>query len=182
MALSTFAPSGQTQFATATFGPTFTSFSGISYNQPLSVATAIALPAGSAPSSVLIENLGPETAMLTIAGAAAVTTATASAGSLTITVASATGILVGQVVVNGGALSPGTAVAAISGTTVTLTQPLLLALSSTTLSFITAVTAASGIACVPGSPLALSYVSSGFVCAICQNYGNHSILSVSVGS
>lgn len=62
------------------------------------------------------------------------TTGTASSGSTALTVASGTGIQVGQVVTGAG-IAPNTTVAAVSGTSVTLSQNTTAALSATAVVF-----------------------------------------------
>lgn len=180
--LPTLTPSGYAEFATAIVPFNYTTFSGVPATQPTAVATAIALPAGTAPDKILLQNLGADPAIVTIAAAAATTTGTAAAGSTTMTVASATGIVVGQVVVAVG-VPAGTAALAISGTTVTLTQATTAALSSAAVNFITPaqVGSVNGISCIPQDPLVLAYVASGFICAICINSASRAILNVTVG-
>lgn len=181
MALATFAPSGYALLTAATVPSISTTPSGITATNFVVAPMAIALPAGSAPAAVLLQNLGPDPASILIAAAAATTTATqAIVGSRTIVVASASGVAIGQVVVAAG-ISQGTLVVGISGTTITISQPTTAALSTTAVNFITAVTTTSGIACMPGAPLALAYVASGFVCGICLNPAGRSIISCTVG-
>jgi hypothetical protein len=62
------------------------------------------------------------------------TTGSASSGSTALTVASGTGIVPGQVV-SGAGIAPGTFVAAVSGTSVTLSQNTTAALSTTPVTF-----------------------------------------------
>jgi hypothetical protein len=178
--LPTFTPSGYLEFATAQDPGSSTTFTGITVTNPRAVPTAAALPVGSSPASVLIENLGPEPAILTIAAAAATTTGTAASGGTALTVASATSIAVGQVVVGAG-IQPGTLVQAIVGLVVTLTLPTTAALSSTAVNFVAAVSLTTGVAAAPSVPLVLGYVSSGFICALCLNSARSSVLNVAVG-
>jgi hypothetical protein len=181
--LPTFTPSGYAQFATATVFSQYVTFAGTNATNSISVPTAIALPAGSGPATILIENLGPEAAWILIGTAAATTTATqATVGASTIVVASATNIALGQVVIAVG-IASGTQVTGISGTTISISQPTTAALSSTAVNFVTPVTASTGIASgpTPAAPLALNYVSSGFICALCTNSGSRSVFNVSVG-
>lgn len=62
---------------------------------------------------------------------AATTTMTAAAGSTSVTIASATGVAIGQIV-NGAGIAPGTGVANLSGTTVTLSQATIAAAAAGT--------------------------------------------------
>jgi hypothetical protein len=71
---------------------------------------------------------------LTVDAASAATTATAASGSETLTVASGTGIVIGASAYCAGCAA-GTTVAAVSGTTVYLNQPVTAALSSTPIEF-----------------------------------------------
>ena len=181
--LPTFTPSGYLDFTTALVSPpSYTTFSGIFLSNPALVAapTAYAMPSGSAPDKVLIDNRGPDDCVVLIAAAAATTTGTATAGSTALTVASGTSIAVGQVVVGAG-VAPGTTVAAVASTAVTLSQPTTAALSTTAVSFVTAVTLNTGTAAMARVPLVLNYVSSGFICALCFNGAGRSQLAIAVG-
>ena len=66
--------------------------------------------------------------------AAVNTTGTASSGSTAVTLASGTGVVVGQIVTGTG-IAPGTAVKAIAGTALTLSQNTTASLSTTALNF-----------------------------------------------
>ena len=179
--VGTFTPSGYAQFATAQDPGISTTFTGFYTTNPRAIPTAIALPAGSTPATVLISNAGPEPCWVSIAAATATTTGTATAGSTAVTLASGTSVAVGQVVVGAG-IAPGTFVLVISGTALTLSQPTTAALSTTALNFVTPVTPSTGTLIQPGvAPLALAYVSSGFVCALCLNASSRSVLNISVG-
>lgn len=163
----------------------------------LGVPNAAAIPNGSSPTTMLVTNLGTEAAYIGLTTAAATTTATAAAGSSTITVASATGIAIGQVVLGAGIASgvvipagylqyPNgvqvTTVAAISGTTITLSAPVTAALSGTTLNFINPIGLGSGIPIMPNvQPIPLAIGSNTFIQTICTNIQARSILSVVVG-
>ncbi len=142
-------------------------------------ANTLALPAGSSPATVLIQNLGPEPAIVLLTTAAATTTGTASSGSTALTVASGTSIAVGQAVIGTG-INPGTLVASVSGTAVTLSQPTIAAVSGT-VNFVVPVTLETGIAVTPFWPLALAYGSNTFISAISLNPSSRSILNVAVG-
>jgi hypothetical protein len=147
-----------------------------------SVPNTLALPAGSSPATVLIQNLGPEPAIVLLTTAAATTTGTVAAGSMAMTVASGTSIAVGQAVIDSaGKLKQGTFVAAVSGTAVTLSQPALGAMSGAAVNFVVPVTLSTGIAVTPWWPLALAYVASGFISAISASPGSRSVLNVAVG-
>jgi hypothetical protein len=146
------------------------------------VPNTLALPAGSSPATVLIQNLGPEPAIVLLTTAAATTTGTVAAGSKSMTVASGTSIAVGQAVIDSaGKLNEGTFVAAVSGTAVTLSQPALGAMSSAAVNFVLPVTLTTGIAVTPWWPLALAYASNTFVSAVCGNPGSRSVLNLAVG-
>jgi hypothetical protein len=179
--LPTLTPTGYAQFATATPIFTLTAPYGGTYGEARAMPTAIALPAGSAPTLVFVENIGPEDCVVSIAAAAATTTGTASSGSTSLTVASPTNIAVGQVVVAAG-IQPGTLVQAIAGDVVTLSLPTTAPLSTTAVNFVTAVTAQTGVMAMARVPISLAYVSSGFICALCLNSVNHAILQVTVGT
>lgn len=178
--IPTFTPSGYAQFATpaaALPNPSQT------YLPPFYASTAntIPLPAGSAPQTVLVTNLGPEPAIVLLTTAAATTTATGIVGSSTITVASATGIVAGHAAIAAG-LNQGTFVVAINGTVVTLSQPVVVALSGTTINFVVPVALSTGIAVTPFQPpLALAYGSNTFISAVSMNTGSRSVLNVAVG-
>ncbi len=186
--IPTFTPSGFLQMSTPP-APLPNATEG--YLPPLygNVANTLALPAGSSPATVLIQNLGPEAAVVLLTTAAATTTGTASAGSVTVTLTSGTDVAVGQAVVGPG-MNQGTFVAAISGTTLTISQPTTEAITtgSGSLNFIVPVTLppASGqnavlVPPMPAPPVALAYVASGFISAVCLNPGSRSVLAVSVG-
>ena len=138
--IPTFTPSGFLQMSTPP-APLPNATEG--YLPPLygNVANTLALPAGSSPATVLIQNLGPEAAVVLLTTAAATTTGTASAGSVTVTLTSGTDVAVGQAVVGPG-MNQGTFVAAISGTTLTISQPTTEAITtgSGSLNFIVPVT------------------------------------------
>jgi hypothetical protein len=179
----TFSPTGYLTFATALIGGApYITFSGVTaYTQYQSVPTGAALPAGSSPASVFIQNAGPDDVVVAIAAATATTTGTANAGSTALTVASGTGIVVGQVVVGAG-IQLGTVVAAVSGTAVTLSLPTTAPLSTTAVSFCNPITLQTGIR-VPatGEPIVLNYVSSGIIQALATAPMGMGQLNISVG-
>lgn len=144
------------------------------------IATTVALPAGSSPTTVLVTNLGAEAAFVALTTAAATTTATGTAGSTTITVASSTSIATGQAAIAVG-IAVGTYVVAVSGTTVTLSQPITAGLSGTTINFVTQVTPTTGVAVTAQSPVALAYGSNTFVSARCSSAVG-AFLNVAVGT
>lgn len=157
----TFTPTGYAQFAAQAF------------------PTTIALPAGTAPATVIVSCLGPDPAIVVLGTAAATTTGTASSGSTALTVASATGIVLGQNVVGTG-LQPGTQVQKIVGLVITLTLPTTAALAAAAVNFITALTLSTGMAAMPSVPLALAYGANTFISAIAFS-GSRSVLNVAVG-
>jgi hypothetical protein len=175
--VATFTPSGYASLVT----PPPIQSDPLGINLPyLGIANTIALPAGSTPATVLINNLGPEPAIVLIGTAAATTTATASAGSKTLTVASGSSIAIGQAAIAAG-IPQGAVVASVSGTTVTINMATTAALSTTTINFVTTVTLSTGTAVQPNNSLALAYVSSGFISAICANGASRAILDIAVG-
>jgi hypothetical protein len=178
--VGTFTPSGYLTFQTAKNPGVSNTFNGgVAYN-PFAVPTGYALPAGSSPATVLIENAGPDACVVLISAAAESPTGTANAGSTALTVSSGTGIVVGQAVVGAG-IAPGTTVAAVSGTAVTLSLATTAAVSST-VNFLTVLTLQTGIMIQPGtSPLALDYVSSGFIQALAIAPNGASTVNVAVG-
>jgi hypothetical protein len=191
MAVASFAPSGYLQFTTALLPFQTTTYSGIVGTNWLAVPTTVALPVGSSPAAVVIENLGPEPAFVLLTTAAATTTATqATVGALSIVVASDAGVQVGQSVVGVG-IAPGTLVTgpatsssnpAVSSTTITISQPTTAVLSTTAVSFVVPVTLGTGIAVqVNQATPPLAYVSGGVVTAMCMNLGSKSILNIVVG-
>lgn len=164
----------------------------------LGVPKAFPIPSAASPTTLLITNLGPEAAYVSLTTAAATTTATqATVGSYTIVVASNAGIVVGQNVLgvgiaDGVAIPAGylqyvnavqtTTVLAISGTTITLSNPTTAALSGTTVNFVACLPLGTGLPVlsnVAAVPLVIG--SNTFVQAICSNPQSRSILSLSVG-
>jgi hypothetical protein len=124
-------------------------------------AQAVAIPTAGTPTTLLFTCLGLPM-MLLLTTAAATTTGTVAAGSTAMTVTVGTSIAVGQLVVGVG-IVPGTTVAAVSGTAVTLSQAAAAALSSTTVNFIVPVTNATGIAVTATFPLPLVIGSNTFI-------------------
>jgi hypothetical protein len=184
--IGTFSPTGFTEFATPRVqSAPYTTFSGTTAQDTVGMAGAIALPAGTGtPATALITNIGPEPAWVLIATAAKATTATqATVGAQTVVVADATSIAVGHIVVAVG-IPAGTFVTSINSTTIGISQPTTAALSTTTINFVVAVTPTTGIIVnpSPANPLALAYVSSGFLSVLCTNSGSRSILNVAVGA
>ena len=175
--IPTFTPSG---YATLVTPPaTKSDPSGVSMPY-YGIANTIALPAGSTPATILINNLGPEPAVVTVNTAAKTTTATATAGSTALTVASGTSIVIGQAAIAVG-IPEGAFVTAVNGTAVTINVATTAALSTTAINFVTQVTLSTGTAVQVNTPLALAYVSSGFISAICSVGMSRAILAISVG-
>jgi len=180
--IPTFTPSAT--FLLVTPPPTQSDPLGISMPYQ-GIANTVALPAGSSPATVLITNLGPEPAFMGLGTAVATTTGTAAAGVKAVTLASGASVAVGQAVIAVG-VPQGTVVSAISGSgsgaILTLSQATTAALSTTTIVFVAPVTPATGIAVMPNQPpVALDYVSSGYLSAICTVGASRAILSVAVG-
>src|ERR1039457_3919014 len=97
--IGTFTPSAT--FALVTPPPTQSNPLGI--NLPYAgIANTVALPAGSSPASVLITNLGPEPAFVSLGVAVVSPTGTANAGSTAVTLSAGTSVAVGQSVVGTG--------------------------------------------------------------------------------
>jgi hypothetical protein len=150
-------------------------FTPANYTQisPQSFAQVSPIPGAGSATTLIITALMAMPAVILLCQPVETPTGTATAGSLTVTVNSATGLLVGQLVydsTNPLAIAPGTTIAAINGTKVTLSQPTLAALASDNLAVFTAVTLSSGMAVtanVPTSPLAIgsntyiSYIAHG---------------------
>jgi hypothetical protein len=177
----TFTPSGWLNFATALVQLQGVTQTGIPQFGSVAAPTGAKLPAGTSPASVLISNIGPDPAVVAIAAATASTTGTATAGSTALAVTSGTSIAVGQVVVGVG-IAPGTVVASVSGTAVTLSIPTIAALSTTAVAFLNAIGYQSGIVVQPGNPpLGLAYVSSGYIQALCYNQSGKAVLNITVG-
>lgn len=175
--IPTFTPSGYLTLNTPPVPPPDPTGMNTPY---VAKANTLALPAGSSPATVLIQNIGPDPVYVLLTAAAASTTGTAPSGSKTVTVASATGIAVNQAVIGVG-LAEGTVVQAISGTTVTLNRPTVAALSTTALSFVVQVTPQTGIAVHIYAPIALAYVASGFISVINTSGSSNATVNVAVG-
>jgi hypothetical protein len=95
-------------------------------------------------------------------------------------VASAANIAATQIVLGTG-VAPGTIVTAITGTTVTLSQPVTAALSGTALVFIPTVTNSTGVAVTPSAFLPLGVGSRTHISFISHS-GLPSILNIATGS
>jgi len=136
-------PRGTLQNATGTVGAFYGTTSATGSGTTLTVAATVSgvfipgaiITGTGVPAGTFIVN---QQFGATGAGAAT-TTATGTSGTNSITVASATGIVVGHLICGNGAvvagIANGTYVTSISGTTVTLSQNLTGALSSTSVSF-----------------------------------------------
>ena len=158
-----FTPSGFTQFGA------------------LLVATAAALPTGSpTPNLALVTNFGPSPASVLLTTAAATTTATGAKQQAVVVVASASGIVVGQRAVGAG-IQPGATVIGIVGTSITLSSPLLTAMSTTTINFISPFAAQNGTGVNAGASVPLAYGTSTFIVAVAIGAGP-AVLNVSVGT
>ena len=175
--IGTFTPSAT--FTLVTPPPTKSDPLGISMPYA-GIANTVALPAGSSPATVLITNLGPEPAFISMGTAVVSPTGTAIAGSTAVTLSSGTSVVAGQAVVGTG-IAEGTFVQAINGTALTLSQPTTAVLAGGTLSFVAPVTQATGIVVQVNTPLSLDYVGSGFLSALCTVGASRAILSVAVG-
>jgi hypothetical protein len=158
-------------------------------------AQVAAIPTAGSPTTLLFTCLGLPMMLLLSQAAASPTGCSVTAGSNQLTVGSAAGIVVGQLVYSAtaGTFAPGTTVAAISGTTITLSQNALGTLASATVNFITAVTNATGIAVTATFPLPLVIGSNTFISYISYaggypSYGGYpgsglsSLVNVAAGS
>ena len=163
----TFTPSGYTTLVTPP--PVTNTSAGLIPYQ--GIANTVVLPAGSAPATILINNLGPEPASVLATTAAKTTTATAASGATVLTVADATSIAIGQAAIAVG-IPQGAIVKAIASTAITISVATTAALSTTTINFVAQVTLATGIAVQPNNPVAIAYGSNTFISAICANGGS----------
>jgi hypothetical protein len=143
------------------------------------IANTLALPAGSSPASALITNIGkPGVVLLTTA--TATTTGTVAPGSTAMTVASGANIAVGQAVIGAG-LNPGTFVAKVSGTAVTLSQPAIAQMTTAAVNFVVPVTLSTGMMVTAQAPISLAYASNTFISVISIDAIGPTILYVAVG-
>lgn len=108
---------------------------------------------------------------ISTASPTATTTATASSGSNSLTVASATGIVVGQIVVAVGVPSLST-VTAISGTTVTISQNTTASLSTTAITFTTTTHTGTAEAWTyfDSAPISYNLSACDFIISVCPRW------------
>ena len=124
---------------------------------------AVAIPTTGSPTTLLFTCLSLPGIVALVAATATTTGTQATVGAKTIVVASATSLVVGQLVVGVG-IQLGTTVTAISGTTITLSNGITAALSSTTVNFIAAMHDASGgVAVTPNAPVAIVIGANTFI-------------------
>jgi hypothetical protein len=102
--------------------PLFTPAGGYAEVVAQQLAQALKIPLVGGESTVLITCLGSAPAVVALSVPAASTTGSAAAGSNRVAAASADHIVPTQIVLGAG-VAPGTIVTAISGSTVTLSQP-----------------------------------------------------------
>jgi hypothetical protein len=164
----------------ATTRPFFTPAGGYAEVVAQQFAQALKIPLVGGEATVLITCLGSAPAVVTLSVPAASTTGTAAAGSSRLAVASAAHIAPTQIVL-GANVAPGTIVTAISGTPVTLSQPLAAALSRTALVFIPTVTNGTGVAVAPGTFLPLGVGANSHISFISHS-GLPIILNIATGS
>jgi hypothetical protein len=164
----------------ATTRPFFTPAGGYAEVVAQQFAQAMKIPMVGGESTVLITCPGSGPAVVALSAPAASTTGNAANGSNRIAVASATHIAVTQIVL-GANVAPGTIVTAISGTMVTLSQPVAAALSRTALVFIPTVTNGTGVAVAPGTFLPLGVGANTHISFISHS-GLPSILNIATGS
>jgi hypothetical protein len=123
--------------------PLFTPAGGYAEVVAQQFAQALRIPLVGGESTVLITCLGSAPAVV----------------ALSVPAASADHIAVTQIVLGAG-VTPGSIVTTITGTTVTLSQPVTVALSGTALVFIPTVTNGTGVAVAPGTFLPLDVGSN----------------------
>jgi hypothetical protein len=130
------------------------------------------IPSAGTPSTLLITAVGGQPAIVLLSAAVLATTGTGTAGSKTLGVPSTAGVVLGQLVYTpGGQIPAGTAVTAINGLVLTLSQAITVSMAGAGVFFVLSVSNATGIAVTPQMPVALAIGTSQFISYISFNGG-----------